>query len=65
MPQNDVLPGDLVLHKYTGFGPGIVLKTWYEEDLMAEVKWGVPPRFAKSSFLKIKASLLEIISEKL
>ena len=63
--MSDVVPGDLVMHKYTGFGPGIVIKTWYRDDLIAEVKWTATPRFAKGEFQEIKASLLEIISEKL
>lgn len=63
--MSDVVPGDLVVHKYTRFGPGIVIKTWYKESLIAEVKWAATPRFAKGAFQEIKAECLEIISEKL
>lgn len=37
--MRDVMPGDLVEHTCIDNAMGLVIKVWYEEELLAEVLW--------------------------
>lgn len=62
--MSDIMPGDLVTHRHSDrFGVGVVLRTWYAEELMAEVKWSVRPKGGPALFQDIRCVRLKILTE--
>ena len=64
--MKDIMPGDLVSHRHSDrYGLGIVLKVWYEEELIAEVKWARGWDRVENQFAHVRAAYLELVSDKL